>query len=168
MKHTFICCVLFFILFNISDLSAQTTPPCASAECKQFDFWVGDWQLNYKDTMNATNTITKDMDGCVIHEHFNDPANKYKGESWSVYNPKIDKWQQTWVDNTAGYITLTGEFKDGTMTLYTEPMTVNNVTTQYRMLYHNITPVSFDWDWDISTDAGKTWLSKWHISYKRK
>lgn len=147
---------------------AATHKPCSAAECSQFDFWLGDWELTYNDTVHATNRITKEMDGCLIHEHFRDPTNKYTGESWSVYNPKIRKWCQTWVDNQGGYIVLTGVFSNGRMVLFTEPLTLNGTTTQNRMVFYNITPYSFDWDWDATTDEGKTWVNKWRIHYHRK
>lgn len=142
--------------------------PCNAPECKQFDFWLGSWDATYGDTMHATNTITKEMDGCVVHEHFNDPASKLKGESWSMYSPRTQKWQQTWVDNQGSYIALSGVFANGEMTLYTEPFTLNGKKTVNRMVYYNITKDSFDWRWEASTDEGKTWNQNWLIHYKRK
>ena len=164
---------LFFtlILFIMSDVQAQTTPPKpgTAIECSQFDFWLGSWNLTYNDTVHATNHITKEMNGCVLHEHFDDPKNSYKGESWSVYSAAKKVWQQTWVDDQGAYIALTGEFKDGRMTLFTEPaLTPAGLKMQYRMLYYNITPDSFDWDWASTTDDGKTWKLNWHIHYDRK
>ena len=154
-----------------NDIIAHTASakPCSANECKQFDFWIGEWNLTYNDTSHATNRITKEMDGCLIHEHFNDPQNKYIGESWSVYNPQKKIWQQTWVDNQGGYIALTGEFKDGKMVLNTALQLMPDGTKkQSRMVYYNITQNSFDWDWEATTDEGKTWTNNWRIHYKRK
>ena len=109
------------------------------------------------------------MDGCVIHEHFHDPANMYIGESWSMYNPQKKIWQQTWVDNQGEYIVLTGEFKDGKMILYTEPsMQPDGTKKQNRMVFYNITRNNFIWDWEATTNEGKTWVNKWRIHYSRK
>ncbi len=154
-----------------ASVDAQTgkPKPCAAAECSQFDFWVGEWNLTYNDTVHATNYITKEMSGCVIHEHFDDPAHAYKGESWSVYSPAKKIWQQTWVDDQGACIVLTGEFKDGKMTLFTQPVAMpDGSTLQNKMVYYNITPNSFDWDWEATTDEGKTWKNNWRIHYKRK
>ena len=151
--------------------SAQTTTPkpCTTTECSQFDFWVGEWELTYNDTVHATNHITKEMDGCLVHEHFHDPTNSYRGESWSVFSSKTKKWNQTWVDNQGAYIALTGEFKDGKMILSTEPVTMpDGSRLQSRMVFYNITHNTFDWDWEATTDEGKTWKNNWRIHYKRK
>jgi hypothetical protein len=73
------------------------------------------------------------------------------------------------VDNQGGYIVLTGEFKNGKMTLYTEPVLQTNGTKQqYRMVYYDINTESFVWDWELTTDEGKTWINKWRIHYARK
>ena len=162
---------LLFAVFLIAvNCYSQTAPnkPCSSTEASQFDFWLGNWDLTYNDTMHAVNLITKDLDNCVIHEHFKSPSTKYFGESWSVYNPKTKKWQQTWVDSQGGYITLNGVFENATMTLYTEPfIDQKGNKVQYRMLFNNITADKFDWNWDVTNDEGKTWKSSWEIHYKR-
>lgn len=148
--------------------NTQAPKPCSAEECSQFDFWLGDWDLTHSDTVHATNLITKEMDGCVVHEHFNDPSNNYRGESWSMYSPALKKWQQTWVDNQGAYIVLTGTFVNGEMTLTTEPQMLKGVKTISRMVYYNIKKDSLDWRWEASTDEGKTWKQNWLIHYKRK
>lgn len=144
-------------------------PPCSATESHQFDFWVGSWDATYSDTFHASNTITKDQDGCVVHEHFSDPSKKYTGESWSVYNSRTKQWQQTWVDNAGAYIPLTGTFENGRMVLTApaKPFKDGKMITS-RMVYQNITPQSFDWVWEATTDEGKTWVPNWVIHYKRK
>ncbi|MGZ3863339.1 MAG: hypothetical protein ACXVPF_09035 [Bacteroidia bacterium] len=159
--------LLMLFAFSISAQNAKPAP-CSSPEAAQFDFWLGDWNLTYNDTAHAFNSITKEMGTCVIHEHFKDPKAKYFGESWSVYNQKTKKWQQTWVDDQGAYIALTGVFENNKMTLYTEPtIDAAGKRTQYRMLYHNITPEKFDWKWELTNDDGKTWKANWEIHYTR-
>lgn len=170
MKPAFLLFILVALL-AAGKLTAQNTPakPCTAPECSQFDFWLGHWTCTYSDTMHGTNYVTKEMGGCTIHEHFNDPSTSFTGESWSVYNPQRKIWQQTWIDNQGGYIVLTGEFKNGKMLLYTEPQQMPDGTRkQSRMVYYNITPTAFDWDWDATTDEGKTWKNNWRIHYKKR
>ncbi len=166
MRSTLIALCL---LFSANLFSQNQPKPCSAPESSQFDFWVGNWGLTYNDSLHASNEVTKDLDGCVIHEHFKDPFSRMNGNSWSVYNAQTKKWQQTWVDNQGGYIVLTGAFNDGKMVLFTEPTTgPKGNKIQYRMVYHNITPQSFDWSWDLTRDEGKTWQANWVIHYQRK
>jgi len=35
-------------------------------------------------------------------------------------------------------------------------------------VFKNITAKEFDWNWEESTDAGKSWQLRWPIHYRRK
>ena len=169
MKHLLLLIILSISMSENSNAQATKPKPCTAPECNQFDFWLGEWELTYNDTAHATNHITWEMDGCMVHEHFNDPANSYRGESWSVFNAQTKKWHQTWVDNQGAYIALTGEFREGKMILLTEPVNMPDGTRmQNRMVFYNISHNTFDWDWEATTDEGKTWKNNWRIHYKRK
>ena len=162
--------LLAVFCISLSTLKAQNTDnkPCSTEEAGQFDFWTGNWNLTYNDTVHATNRITKEMDGCVIYEHFDDPTQSFRGMSWSMYNSKQKKWQQTWVDNQGGYIVLTGGFENNKMTLSTEPKKLaDGKSVQNRMIFYNISSNNFDWNWESTQDEGKTWSLKWKIHYDR-
>ena len=100
---------------------------------------------------------------------FNDPASNFIGKSWSMYNAATKLWQQTWVDNQAGYIVLTGKYADNKMILSTALVkTADGKENISRMIFYNISKNSFDWNWEKSTDNGSTWNLMWQIHYKRK
>lgn len=146
----------------------QVTTTCNAPQASQFDFWIGEWELTWNDTIKGTNTITKEMNDCVIYEHFNDPRNNYKGSSWSVYNTQTNQWQQTWVDNSGGYIELIGGMIGGKMILTTPERKSTTGTILHHMIFYNIGDDSFDWNWEASVDHGVTWDLKWKIHYQRK
>ncbi|MFZ7146239.1 MAG: hypothetical protein ACO1G6_12930 [Bacteroidota bacterium] len=163
--------IIFTLIFInvISVMNGQNVKPCSSVENSQFDFWVGDWDLTYSDTMHATNKIERAFDGCVVHEKFYDPNQDFRGESWSMYNPVTKLWQQTWVDNQGSYFALTGKFENNEMLLFTAPQTLKKGGVGYnKMRFYNISPDSFDWNWELTRDEGKTWNVVWSIRYTRK
>ncbi len=160
--------VLSFIACSTS-FAQNNTKPCTAPEAGQFDFWVGKWDLYSADTLTGSNTLYKVMDGCAVQENFESKGGGYSGKSWSMYNPQMKLWQQTWIDNQGAFIYLTGSFENGVMTLKTEPRKLPNGKEMVnRMVFHNITKDSFDWEWESTTDNGATWKSGWHIHYKRK
>ncbi len=165
-KHFFFYPLLFFFFAA----GAQNNPkPCSAPEFSQFDFWLGKWEAYSADTLTATNTIVKIMDGCTLQENFESPKSNYSGKSWSVYNPQTKLWQQTWVDNQGGYIALTGSFENEKMTLSAAPRKIKNGKEVIeRMVFYNIGIDTFDWNWEASTDNGATWKNNWHIHYVRK
>ena len=165
---------------HIATASAEANPPgstpappppapCSSPECSQFDFWVGDWALTWQGG-SGTNKVTRDLDGCVIHEHFDtDPGQPQplKGESVSMWNPQMKKWQQTWVDNQGSYLDFTGGWAEARMVL-SRQAEKGGKTVHSRMIFYNITPDSLDWNWEKSDDLGKSWTVAWQIHYVRK
>lgn len=155
---------------SMEPIIAQTeTPekPCSAVEASQFDFWVGKWDLTWNDSLTGANVISKELDGCVIHEDFSDPASEFYGQSYSVYNPAKGVWQQTWVDNQGNYMNFEGGFENDKMTLVRSFVGPKGKTVMQRMTFYNISDDSLDWSWESSLDDGKTWKQLWLIHYKR-
>ena len=155
-------------------VTAQDTAPapCSSEEARLFDFWVGEWELDWVDAEGkagtGTNRIEKVLGGCVIQENFSTSDGSFKGMSVSTYNPALKKWQQTWVDNNGSYLDFTGGFEDGKMTLSRELITKDGKKIMQRMIFFDIKEDAFTWNWEGSQDGGATWNLQWQINYKRK
>lgn len=170
MKNLIIIISVLIMLFTTVSAQDQTTPPpsCSQPEFSQFDFWVGQWDATWSDTLHGSNNITKDYDGCVILEKFDSaPSDKFKGMSVSTYNVRTKKWQQTWVDNNGSYLDFIGGWKDDKMVL-SRSFVRHDSTIFQRMVWHDISENTFLWNWESSLDNGKTWQIQWQINYHRK
>lgn len=157
---------------------AEDQKPCSSPEARQFDFWVGEWDLASRMKTGlgeddwaegkASNSIKAVLNGCVIVESFNGhPAVELQGMSVSSWNPQLGLWQQTWVDNQGGYLDFVGGFEDRKMILSREAEREGKTILQ-RMVFENIAEDSLDWNWERSEDGGTTWTLLWHLHYTRK
>src|SRR5882672_4609826 len=108
MKKILITSVLILgMLMGYNKLFAQL--PCSQPEFRQFDFWIGEWEVYSTNGKKAGNSrISLMLDSCVILEEWKSVnAVKgliYAGKSFNKYNPASKQWQQTWVDNTGGSI----------------------------------------------------------------
>jgi hypothetical protein len=152
---------------------ATQPAPCAGAEFHHMDFWLGSWDVRWdaspgQPAGQGTNVVTRDFDGCVIHEHFNGGSStgSLLGESWSLYHAPTQHWRQTWVDNQGGYFALMGGLEGDKFILISKSVSDN--TPRQRMVYEDITPNSFTWRWQGSTDRGATWTDSWVIHYTRQ
>jgi hypothetical protein len=146
----------------------NSPPSCSQPEVKQFDFWVGEWDLEWANGGKGRNVIEKTLGGCVVQENFDgSPASPLRGLSVSSYNAGSRKWQQTWVDNQGGYLDFVGEFKDSKMVLQ-RSATINGKEVLQRMVWYDITKDGLLWNWERSEDKGKTWTVLWKIKYTRK
>jgi hypothetical protein len=154
-------------------LNADTTLPEASAThhssaSRQFNFWLGEWDLTWQDGGRGTNSIRAILDGNVIFESFDaSPTDTFKGMSFSVFNLALGKWQQTWVDNRGNYLDFVGTYLDGKMTLE-RVVTLAEKTIKQRMVFYNITDTSLDWIWERSEGQGAAWEPLWQIHYQRR
>lgn len=168
------CVVLLVALPALySNAAAQANvKPCSTPEARQFDFWVGEWELTWSDGKGGltvgSNSVTQLFDGCAIQENFKDTTQSFFGMSVSMYSTLLNKWQQTWVDNQGAYLDFVGEFKDGKMVLERSFTTPKGKKISQRMIFYNITENEMDWNWEKSDDEGKTWTVAWKIHYKRK
>lgn len=160
MKQVLFLFFTFFTLFTQAQSEKNGNP-------NEFDFWLGEWDLYWNDSLKGTNTITKEHNGLVIHESFTDNKTGYKGESWSMYVAKDKKWKQTWVDNGGSYLALEGMYTKTGMVLFSNQVKEGK-KIRFRMRFLNIRENSFDWEWSSSTDVEKTWKVLWAIQYKRR
>ncbi len=165
--------IFFAISVSISIAYSQTNDePCKTPEASQFDFWVGSWQLEWKDPdgtpRTGTNNITKILGSCVIEENFSTGDKSYLGKSISMYNPDKKIWQQTWVDNGGSYLDFTGGMDGDKMILQRKGKNKKGVDVLQKMTFYDITHNEFNWNWEYSTDGGVNWLLVWKIHYTRK
>ena len=130
----------------------------------QFDFWLGEWDVTWSEDGRATNQIERILDGKIIQENFTAPD--LHGISVSVYDPERKLWCQTWEDNNGTYLDFTGRFEDGKMILVRDAI-VRGEACKQRMVWYEIQPDQFEWNWERSDDDGATWRTLWQIHYQR-
>ena len=168
----------FLVLSVWLVFTMQTTcaaPPAAPQPADMFDFWVGDWQVSWKNADGsvgkARNHVSRILDGQVIEEEFEqdpaDPAPLLKGRSLSVRD-QTGLWRQAWADNQGGFFALTAS-TDGDRRLFSTALTpVGDPLKGQRMVFHHITADAFTWDWEGTTDGGRTWKLLWQLDYRRR
>ncbi|WP_251358349.1 hypothetical protein [Kangiella sp. TOML190] len=172
MKNISVLWVLIVSLLMLK-LSASEAPPpeptpipCSSDEYRQFDFWIGDWEVFDIDNKKVgENRIVKILAGCALQENWTG-VSKNRGHSYNIYDTSTASWHQTWVDNSGTLLQLDGGLKDGAMVLEGESYTPQGP------LLNRISWTAKDdavlQVWSLSTDRGKTWRAIFHGLYKKK
>jgi hypothetical protein len=160
---------------------APPARPCAGPEFRQFDFWVGSWDLVSRrrlapdqealaaDPGTARDHVEVALDGCVLVQHWGSGTTGLglTGMSLSMYDPALPGWRQLWVDDQGSWIEFRGGLEDGRMVLRTE-RTVGGQPLVLRQVFTVVNPDSLDWSWERSADGGKTWRPNWQLSYRRR
>lgn len=165
----------FLFFYTTGSCQVRMAPIPSLPDTAWFDFWIGDWNLHWyeKDSVKATgkNNISRVLGNKIILEQFKalTGQNKgFEGKSWSVLDKSSGQWKQTWVDNSGAYLDFTGRV-EGQNRIFERSVTKKDGTIIWqRMVFKNITPRSFTWEWESSNDNGKTWNLAWRIFYSRK
>lgn len=93
--------------------SDQPGPPCQGDEYRQFDFWVGAWDVfDEEGAQQGTNRIAPILDGCALQENWVGVTGSV-GHSFNTFDRQTGRWHQTWIDNSGLLLLLNGEY-DGT------------------------------------------------------
>jgi tetratricopeptide (TPR) repeat protein len=150
-------------------LADRKTRPCEFAPVyKQFDFWVGEWNVETTQGQSAGKNIIERMEqGCILMENWTGAAGG-TGKSINFYNASTGKWRQTWVDSTGSVAEYEGEYKDGAMRFSGDPVTVNGKRTLRRLTLSSQGPDRERQLFEQAADDGKTWTTQIDLTYVRK
>lgn len=149
---------------NPESMSALRTSPCTQEPFRQFDFWVGEWEVRTADGKPAgANSISKEENGCAIVEHWKS-ANGGTGQSLNYFDPAANRWKQTWV-GAAVILHMEGGLHDGAM-IMEGPLQYlgQDRVTRLRGNWSTLADGRVRQLFEESTDDGNTW-SVWFDGY---
>jgi tetratricopeptide (TPR) repeat protein len=146
--------------------------PCADTpENRQFDFWLGEWDVETTQggVPAGQSRIELILGDCVVQENWQSNGNPYSGKSYNMYNAALKRWEQYWVDNSAGNIFFYGGLKDGVMEYWTDEIPQPSGPPLKRHLqFFKLGPDKVRQFSQGSTDGGKTWKPEYDFTYIRK
>jgi hypothetical protein len=151
-----------------SGLGAQQPSPCASASHRQFDFWIGEWEVS--DSLNrrlGTNRIERVLGGCVLYESWSG-ATGARGHSFNAFDPGDNKWHQTWVDNEGTVLMIAGGIINGEMVMDGKRRLADGSQTLERITWTPNADGTIRQLWQSSRDRGMRWTTVFNGLYRRK
>ncbi len=140
--------------------------PCRNApEYRQFDFWLGEWDVETSGQKIARSSIQLILDECAIFENYE--ANGYSGKSLTSWDAGEQRWEQHYTDTAGLSRSFVGKFEDGKLVMLTEfERQGAKVTT--RMTYSKEGPDRVRQYLETSLDGGKTWAAGYDGMYVRR
>jgi hypothetical protein len=144
------------------DDGATTAPeggPCASAEYRQFDFWIGDWAVSQNGEPAGVNSVHPVHGGCVIEENWQGTGEGgISGSSFNIYDRARGVWHQTWVDSSGSLLLLDGGLVDGSMVLEGQrPTRDGGGLANHRVTWTPNADGTVRQLWEASRDGGANW-----------
>lgn len=153
--------------------AGQTAAPpaaaCSAPEHRQFDFWVGRWDVypTGQAKLVAHSLIERLYGGCAIRENWM-PLSGGEGGSLSNYVAREKGWRQTWLDSSGARVEFTGGWNGVAMVITGAwPGAVKpGQDALVRMTYTPSPDGSVRQFGEASTDGGKTWAPNFDFTYR--
>jgi hypothetical protein len=158
MKIT-ICAALGAALLagGLAPTEAAEKPSCDAATLRQFDFWIGNWNVTEKGKPAGKNRIERILDGCALLENWTG-AGGGEGKSLNFYDRSDGLWHQTWIDRSGGALFLAGKFENGAMRLVGErPATANAAGQRHRITWTPLPGGKVRQLWESAPPSKEEW-----------
>jgi len=148
-------------------VAAKVTPCLVAPEYSQFDFWVGEWDVESQGQPVGTSSIQKVADGCLILENWTDRAGG-SGKSLNYFDPATGKWYQKWVGSGGDILEVAGVYKDRALRYEGEKISREGRKSLERLTFFDMGPDQVRQFREQSTDDGKSWRVLYDFMYLRR
>jgi hypothetical protein len=145
---------------------------CDAPEYRQFDFWLGDWEVvggpgsPAEGQVQGQNRIEKIAAGCGLSEYWRS-ARGGDGRSLNTWDANAKRWRQFWVGSDGTVLQLAGGLQEADMVLEGELPGANGAVQRQRIRWTPNADGSVTQRWDVSDDAGETWKVVFLGIYRR-
>ena len=152
------CGLLVVLLAAAGNAAAQQPPSCDTAEHRQFDFWVGAWEVVTPDgELAGNNTIRSILNGCALEESWRGAEGSI-GRSLNMYYTRDGRWHQSWVDGAGGRLDLAGGVEDnGRMVLSGRMPGADVAEVLHEISWEDLGDGTVKQHWRASKDGGEAW-----------
>ena len=153
----------------VSKMSVQAYPCMHQDGFRDFDFWIGEWDVHVAHGTLADSNVIKAVErGCMLTEHWTN-VNGGTGMSINYFDKSSDKWVQVWNAEGGSQIKIRGGLTDDGMALKGYIHYVGNGTTApFRGLWTPLPDGRVRQYFEQSNDGGKTWAPWFEGFYTRK
>ena len=151
--------------------------PCRTmSEARQFDFWIGDWDVTpfqapggSNTPLLGTNRVEAILEHCVLMENWmgGGPAPS-AGKSMNFYDTNRRQWRQIWMADGGGSLDYMGTFRDGAMRFEGWTLAPNGSRVLQKLTFFPIHRDTVRQLFETSADSGRTWQPGFDGRYTRK
>lgn len=144
----------------VADMSRKAYPCEYDEQFKEFDFWLGKWDVHVASGVLAGyNEITRDQRGCVLLEDWTNTGGT-GGGSINYVDKVTGEWVQIWNDASGSQINIRGGMTEEGMLLVGTLHTVGSGETKpFRGLWTALPDGRVRQFFEQSNDGGETWVA---------
>jgi len=165
--RSFLAVALALIASAAPAAAQQQQPRCSAPEHRQFDFWVGAWEVRTPDDRLAgRNVIEPILDGCALRERWTG-AGGVAGTSFNIWDRTRRGWHQTWVDSNGMLLQLDGGLQGDAMVMEGTTLGRDGAPVRNRITWTPLESGDVRQLWEVSSDDGASWNTIFDGRYVR-
>ena len=163
-SHAFFIVIAALLVPSLGSAQTAGPPPSCTTmpEMRQFDFWIGEWDVNPWQQPTAPpasmgkNSVHSIIDGCAVLEEWTGSKGGI-GKSLNFYDLNRKAWRQVWVGTGGGSLDYSGDFHDNAMHFEGWSAGKDGKHTLQKLTFTKISADTVRQTFEASTDDGKTW-----------
>ncbi len=141
----------------------------AKVPARQFDFWVGAWDVyDARNLRIGTTDVVLRRNGHLLHATWTDAKSGTDSESFTFYDPGRGRWRQMSVDDGGAVMEYLGGYYDGGMRLMGRETVASGTSVLSRSTYSEIEGGKLRHVLERSADGGVTWTLTFERTYVRR
>lgn len=171
LRYIPITILITAVLSQTSLAQSQAQSRCKTQpEYRQFDFWIGEWEVkNPNDQVVGSSIIELTSGDCLILENWTSASGNI-GKSMNYYSLYDQQWHQLWMGGNGIPIEFSGTYDPEAKAMkYTGTgLGSGGVNVDYKLTFYHITGDHIRQHWEQSSDGGESWITIFDGHYRRK
>lgn len=182
--HTAVASAL--LLAGVATSAASDELRCPSPQARQFDFWIGEWDVanrhrnprtpedrTWYDTGRGTDRVYPILDGCAIVEQWEGylAFGHVLGFSVRAWDAERERWVilLNWPSAKGpGFTLLEGGFEGAVGRFFRDGERPDGTPVRVRFTFSEIGPEGLRWEGARSNDGGRSWTGFWVMEFQRR
>ena len=159
---------LLFVLVQAAT-GAASSQPCSAPEHRQFDFWIGEWEVRSGEgKLLGFNRITSVLSGCALQEEWTSADARVRGISLNGFDPRDGRWHQAWIDTAPSRLDLAGNLVNGRMVLEQRSPGKDGRNVVQRVTWTPLEDGRIRQLWETSSNEGQSWKTVFDGYYSQR
>jgi hypothetical protein len=132
---------------------------------RQFDFWVGEWDINNK-SKRGDDWVEWPSQAIIEGAAGGDAIVEF----WNSLEPSADivGFSMRWYDQEADECRMIGTLEGDAIVLFPPGFKEEGRQQGARFLFSKVTPTSLQWHQEVTADGGETWDTTWIMEWTRR